>query len=328
MSHPRSVVTALCLAAVALALGTPGAVANPVFGYEVETDVVYAQGRIAPEGVEIDRDLMLDVYTPSETQGPSARPAVILVHGGAHHRGGRRQPPFREDGAVHSRMEDYARLLAPRGYVCFVIEYRLALEHPQPDATPGSGALLPLDEVVTSAGMARTNFAREAMGLPVLADDERILLWNAVMAATEDLARAVEFVRAHSDAYGVDPDRIAVGGHSAGGGMALNAALGLKAPVAAVFPMSPPNPLFDWTMIGNGLPPTLVLISQYDVPITIESAPETISRLRAAGSRAQLAWVPGFPHFYPHGAVSLGDDGTRRSVGERIMEFLDLNLKQ
>ena len=318
-----------CIAVTAsICLSVTKAAANAVFGYEVETDVVFAQGEVTSDGVEIERDLMLDVYTPTEAKGDTARPAVILVHGGAYHRGGRRQPPFRENGAVHSRMEDYARLLAPLGYVCFVIEYRLAPEFPLPVSDPGSGNLLPLDRVVTPAGLARTNFARQAMGLPELADDEKIAVWNAAMAGAEDTAKAVEFVRANAAEFGVDSNKIALGGHSAGGGNVLNAAFGLKAPVAAVFPLSPPASIFDTTkvMVSDDLPPTLLVISQYDLEAILESAPKTIAQLRAGGSDAQLVWVPGFPHFYPTGAVTLGDDGTRMSVGERVIQFLDTHL--
>ena len=149
------------------------------------------------------------------------------------------------------------------------------------------------------------------------------------MAAAEDTAKAIEFVRANAETYRVDPEKIAVGGHSAGGGNALNAAFGLKAPVAAAFPLSPPASMFDTTkvMAGDDLPPTLLVVSQYDVEVTLESAPETIAQLRAGGSDAHLVWVPGFPHFYPTGAVTLGDDGNRMSVGERIIEFLDEHLR-
>jgi predicted esterase len=227
-------------------------------------------------------------------------------------------------------MEDYARLLAPLGYVCFVIEYRLAPELPRPVLEPGSGSLLPLDEVVTPAGLARTNFARRAMGLPELADDESIFVWNAAMAGAEDTAKAVEFVRVNAAKFGVDSDKIALGGHSAGGGNVLNAAFGLKAPVAAVFPLSPPAPIFDTAEViaGDDLPATLLVISQYDLEAILEPAPRTIAQLRDAGGDAQLAWVPGFPHFYPTGAVTLGDDGTRMSVGERVIQFLESHLKE
>ena len=303
--------------------------ANPVFGYEVEIDVVFATGRVVIDGNEAERDLRLDVYSPSERHEGDARPAVILVHGGAFHRGGRRQPPFREAGAVHSRMEDYARLLTPLGYVCFVIEYRLAPELPQTDRQPGMASLLPLDVVVEEEAMARTNFARQAMGLPALEDNERIVLWNAAMAGAEDTAKAIDFVRQNADKYGVDPDKIAVGGHSAGGGNVMNVAIGLNAPVAAAFPLSPPASMFELATVTeeHDPPPMMIVISQNDVGATLETAPDTIAALRAAGADVQLVWVPGFAHFYPTGAVTLGDDGTRTSLGERVVEFLDTHLK-
>jgi predicted esterase len=318
------------LASLAVQMSSAHAQGDPAFGYKLQTDVVYGKGVIAPNGKNIQRDLKLDVFSPSEPKSSAPRPAVVLVHGGAYHRGGRRQPPYKEAGAVHSRMEDYARMLAPLGYVCFVIEYRLAPELPQPSIKPDAPNLLTVDEVVTSAGLARTNFARRAMGLPELAESEKVIAWNAAMAAAEDTKKAVDFVRANAKTYNVDPARIALGGHSAGGGNTLNAAFGLKAPVAAIFPLSPPEMLFDMKKViaGRDLPATLYVISQYDIDAILEPAPETLKLLKKAGADYQLAWVPGFPHFYPSGAVSLADDGTRMSVGERITEFLDAHLKK
>lgn len=329
MRYFRSLFLQILFAFVVASPFAADAAANPVLGYEVETDVVFGTGRVIVDGRETERNLELDVYTPTGPHDGGARPAVILVHGGAFHRGGRRQPPFREAGAVHSRMEDYARLLTPLGYVCFVIEYRLALELPQTDMQPGTGNLLPLDEVVDSSALARTNHARQEMGLSALADDERIVLWDAAMAGAEDTAKAVAHVRAHADRYGIDPDKIAVGGHSAGGGNAMNVAIGLNLPVAAAFPLSPPASMFDLVevMKHRDSPPILMAISQNDVALTLETAPRTIATLRDAGADAHLVWVPGFAHFYPTGAVTLGDDGTRTSLGERITAFLELHLK-
>ena len=84
---------------------------DPVFGYRLELDVVYGQGLITRDGAEVMRDLRMDVYSPSEA-GDGPWPAVIYVHGGAWHRGGPRNPPYRDAGAVHSSPEDWARLLA------------------------------------------------------------------------------------------------------------------------------------------------------------------------------------------------------------------------
>jgi len=54
------------------------------------------------------------------------------------------------------------------------------------------------------------------------ADEEPILY------AVEEVADAVRYFAAHADEYGIDPDRMAVGGHSAGGQLAAGAALKLK----------------------------------------------------------------------------------------------------
>lgn len=312
-----------------MALASSFANAESVFGYEVELDVVYGQGTVTQDGKHVQRDLMFDVYTPSGGTDSAPRPAVVLSHGGAHLRGGRRMPPYREDGAVHSRMEDYARLLAPLGYVCFVIEYRLSPELPIPSVGLDTDGLIPLDEAVSDVGLSRLNFARASEGLPPVSANEKDIVWNSIMVGAEDMAKAIQFVRDNAERWTVNPDRIAAGGHSAGGGNTLNATYGLKAPVSAIFPMSPPTMLFDPSqMITEAdIPPVLWFVSQYDVGVSLEAAQVTIPYLRHAGVTHQLAWVPGFPHFYPSGAVSLGDDGSRMSVGERITQFLDEHLK-
>ena len=109
----------------------------------------------------------------------------------------------------------------------------------------------------------------------------------------------------------------------------MNVAIGLNAPVAAAFPLSPPASMFDLAGVIEKYdpPPMMIVISQNDVAATLETAPSTIAALRAAGADAQLIWVPGFAHFYPTGAVTLGDDGKRTSLGERVIEFLDTHLK-
>ena len=154
-------------------------------------------------------------------------------------------------------------------------------------------------------------------------------MWNSIIAGAEDMATAINFVRDNADRWRVNPDRIGAGGHSAGGGNTLNAAYGLKAPVAAIFPMSPPTMLFEPSAVisDQNMAPVLWIVSQYDVGVSLEAVELTIPYLRSSGVEHQIAWVPGFPHFYPSGAVSLGDNGTRLSVGERIVKFLDTHLK-
>lgn len=325
----NALLSALCSLIIFVSSGHD-AMANEVFGYSLTTDVVYGTGKITDDGIVKERDLLMDVYLPTDPSlNTKNKPAVILVHGGAFHRGGLRQPNFREAGAVHSVMQDWARLLTPLGYACFVIEYRLIPETPVPDMAPDAQGLQPIDEAMTDAGLARTNFARAAMGLPPVDKKDKILLWNGLLSAFEDADKAIIKVRESAEQYGVDPDRIAIGGHSAGGTIVLNAVYGIKSPVKAAFPLSPAVVGFDFSKTINSpnLSPMLVVMSQFDVDATLESVPPLRGVAQNAGLEYNLAWVPGFGHFYPTGAVSLGDDGVRISVGERVIHFLEKHLK-
>ncbi len=314
--------------------------ADQVFGYETELDVVYGTGHVAPDGTKTERELRMDVYSPSASNadysssasasdGP--HPAVIYVHGGAHHRGGRRVEPFRLEAAVHSRPEDYARLLAPLGYVVFVIEYRLATENPEPELSPGEANLISdVDAYITPQVFEATVRARSAMGLPRLENspEDRLFLWKAGMAGAEDAYMALEFIIDNAERFNIDPDRIAMGGHSAGGGITLNVGLGMEAPLAAIFPLSGPGILYEHDAVKGyaKLPPILLAYSQFDEHTQLGDLPGIISLLRDAKADYSLTWVPGFAHFYPHNAVSLSDDGTRMSLGDRITSFLDEHL--
>jgi hypothetical protein len=202
-------------------------------------------------------------------------------------------------------------------------------ESPIPEMAPDAQGLQPMEEAITDAGLARTNFARAAMGLPPVDKKDKLLLWNGLLSAFEDLDKAIIYVRESAEHYGVDPERIAIGGHSAGGTIVLNAAYGIKSPVKALFPLSPAVVGFDFekAIDSPNLPPMLVVMSQFDVEATLESVPHLKTVVENAGLDYNLAWVPGFGHFYPTGAVSLGDDGIRISVGERVTQFLEKKLK-
>ena len=95
--------TKILLTAIVLVL-TFGfqAEAQEIFGYKLTTDVVYGKGKVEQEGKVILRDLKMDVYEPASGSRVTSRPAVVLVHGGAWHRGGRMYPPYEQSGGVHS----------------------------------------------------------------------------------------------------------------------------------------------------------------------------------------------------------------------------------
>ncbi|NIA13273.1 MAG: carboxylesterase family protein [Nitrospiraceae bacterium] len=88
---------------------------------------------------------------------------------------------FTEGGKEKEEIVEFARYFAQRGYVSFAMSYRLDGDHPP---APGGLGDLPL--------------------IP------------AIHAAIVDVKAAARFIRANADAYGVDPDRIALLGESAG----------------------------------------------------------------------------------------------------------------
>jgi acetyl esterase/lipase len=162
---------ALCAGALAVALVLTGC---PEPGGDiVETlDVVYGVGNVSNGGtnpVYTTKDLLLDVYEP--LAGGSDLPAVIIMHGGGWFEGDKQD----------ERQVFYGRFLADRGYVCFVINYRLAGDYPPAPDSWDAGTFAP-----------------------------------AAHASFVDLKAAIRFVRANAATYNVDPDKIALMGDSAG----------------------------------------------------------------------------------------------------------------
>ena len=237
-----------------------------------------SKGRVIVDGKETERDLMLDVYAPSEPQDNAARPAVILVHGGAF------RIAAEGDSLLFVRLGRFIPgwkimhgFYAPLGYVCFVIEYRLALELPQTEMQPGTGHLLPLDAVVDSSPhwRAPTSLGKKWDLRPSRKTIAVSLLWRCGYGrCRRRLAKAVSYIQANADKFGVDPSKIAVGGHSAGGGNAMNVAIGLNLPIAAAFPLSPPASMFDLAEVMKDHEPPPILMSRYsqnDVALTLEN---------------------------------------------------------
>lgn len=127
-----------------------------------------------------DRKETLDVWPTS--QGRAPRPAVVLFHGGAWHRGTKRNDKVREMAVV----------LNEAGYVVFAADYQLSRM---------KQAWVPSE--VTAPAWPRN---------------------------LRDARAAVRFVRARAETYGVDPDRIAIGGLSAGAHLAMLVAFTVEDP--------------------------------------------------------------------------------------------------
>jgi dienelactone hydrolase len=302
---------------------------SDAYAVSVQYDVVYGQGIVGATGPDPhSRNLKLDVYRPLVDGKPlGARPAIVLAFGGAFHRGSKGTVRFEEDGASDSPMGDYCRAFAAAGYVCLSIEYRLVPEDPALPAGLDPSVLVPKAALKNPVMTGRIDFVRGRMGLPALDDRSREQLWSTVFAASEDLGNAVKFARASAGQLGIDPDRIAVGGFSAGGLTAVNAAYGLGVPVQAVLSLSGGMGGFDLRKTAKaGMPPGLFVIGQNDLEGMQIGTRGLLGVLSAAGVKTESAWIPGFGHFYPMGATSLGSDMTRLTLQTRAVRFLDQHL--
>lgn len=304
-------------------------IVKDAYAVSIQEGVVYGQGRVGISSTTPkQRDLKLDVYRPTFAGKPlEGRPAVIMVFGGAYHRGDRGNTLYEEDGASDSSMGDYCQTFAAAGYVCLSIDYRLVPEDPALPANLDAAVLIPKALLKDPRGTERIEVARRQMGLPPLDDSSREQLYNTMYAATEDLASAVAYARANAQKLGIDPNRVAVGGFSSGAITAISAVYGAGLPVNAVISLSGGPGGYDIRKtVKGGMPPGLFIIGQNDLPAIQLTAKPMLGVLGAAGIKAEAAWIPGFGHFYPMGAVSLGNDMSKQTLRTRILRFLDSNL--
>lgn len=303
----------------------------PAAPYEVSVtpDLIYGEGAVTtPGGKVTERALKMDVYRPARDGKPLAeRPAVVMMFGGAFHRGSKGAEKFEEDGASDSSMADYCTRFARAGYVCAAIEYRLAPENPQLAHQPDPDHLMPREMMTGPAATGRMEVVRQRMGLPPLDETSRDALWRSYLAASEDLVTAVHYLRDDARQMGVAPDRIAIGGFSAGAISVVNAAYGMGAPVRGAIMLSGGFGAYDLRKtVRKDMPPALFFLGQNDLGGIMTGTRAAIGVLNAAAVPVESAWVPGFGHFYPMGAVSLGSDMSRVTVERRILDFLDRTI--
>jgi acetyl esterase/lipase len=138
-------------------------------------------------------DLVADLYLPGDDIDVGERPALVMVHGGGYSEGS------------SADLVEVARSWAARGYVVAAPNYRL-------DPRGGCGPFPSLD----------------------LDADERIAeqqrCEEAATTAQHDIQAAIRWLRANAPLLGIDPDRIAVMGFSAGAHTAVHVAKGAADP--------------------------------------------------------------------------------------------------
>lgn len=296
-----------------------------VVRYRVDTDVQYGEGKVLTDGEEDSLQLTMDVYYPLE-QAESPRPAIILVYGGAHHRGNPRVK-YVGFGSQTTSMSEYAMRFAEEGLVAFTIRYRVAPDNPvvgpYENFTEND---LETDFLLDPAAISQANVIRGQMGLEPLTSETSIpVLKNAIIAGAEDLRAAVRHVKRSRAEFGIDPDRIALMGFSAGAVTAINVAFGMQEDVAAVIANSGYPSVFDMEKLvtaKSDVPPILMFMAQNDYAVVEMELPPFIEHLSSIGAEYYFNWIPSHGHFYPSGTTSLGSDGSRMSIEARSIQFL------
>ncbi|UAB73493.1 alpha/beta hydrolase fold domain-containing protein [Vibrio sp. SCSIO 43132] len=298
------------------------AVAND---YKVIEGVIYGQGDVTLNGEVQPRDLWMDVYLPENVQAEPTE-AIFMTFGGAYHRG-HPHNPYLMEGAQTTSMKEYCETFVKRGHACFTIDYRVAPEQPVPTREGYSEDMLNMDAVPNMQG--QVNIVRSLMELPALdfnkqADVE--ILENTVLSAAEDLRSAVRFVKDNASEYNIDPDKIVLGGFSAGAITSLNVGHGMQEPVAGVMMLGTAEIGFDIKKTvkdGEEVSPILMFQGQYDLPATFIGTPDLLEHYNNVGVDYSYSWIPGASHFYPAGSVALSGDGLRKPIEQRMVEFIE-----
>lgn len=222
----------------------------------------------------------LRMWMADPNDGRTNRPAIIWIHGGGFAAG-----IDSMWGLASGTGYEYAK----RGYVGFSLEYRINT------TLVGTKALC--QWVQDNA-------------------DPEDPLWlsrydtckNNIQSATRDALAAVRFLRANAATYGIDPDRIAVAGFSAGAVTSVGTAYrsddtgsvsyfvgddpGANSEPQAVLGASgclfPYDPLGGLPEIGSGDAPISQIASRYDQAVDYSCTANTTSTARAAGLVAEL----------------------------------------
>lgn len=265
---------------------------HPPAAIRIERDLRHGEGAIGFGTREPgSRALLMDAYLPPGDAPPGGRPALVLSHGGAFHRGAKDCDEFEQGGSHNTPVHVYCERFAKRGYACFSIGYRLTQEQPPPLARP-------VKRVRDRVERERIDFVRGLLGLPPATVDELV---RGAEAAFADVANAFAFIRANAARWGIDPDRMAIGGFSAGAFASAYAAYAMGHPAAAVIGLSGGMDVEDaayYVHGARGQPPVLLFEGEHDLP----SVPRRVGALASHAAQAGLGVrhyvVPGKPHFY------------------------------
>ncbi len=241
---------------------------DPMFDVSITHGITYRIAEIqSPPG---DFRLLLDLYEPIGEDAPPLRPGLILIHGGGFTGGSRTNPALVE----------ICTEMASRGYSAVSIDYRLAGQDPVV-----SDEFMPFYEALEDSGAT----------LPA-----------AIAAAVEDATHAHRWMAAHAGELAVDPDRIAIGGSSAGGVTSLLEAYSIDDHGITNLPAI--GALVDfWGSLGPfvtnmevGEPPLVIVHGTEDPTVPFADAVALANQAEAVGIPYEFYPVAGAGHGFGH----------------------------
>jgi dienelactone hydrolase len=209
-------------------------------------------------------------------------------------------------GAFHFLMIDHeghelARWLVERGVVALVLKYRL-MRSPDDDA-----------EMETFR-----NELQKRLGQPSqteTAPPNRPFMLDARQMGEEDGRQAIRFARAHAAEWGIDPHKIGIAGFSAGGGVAMGAAMSHDAYTRPDYAVGVYPAYRAELGIPASPPPLFLIISDDDKSVAPISSSRLYEDWHKAGAPAEL-------HVFGDGAHGWGmnKDGFTSDIWPVLLE--------
>jgi acetyl esterase/lipase len=194
------------------------------------------------------------------------RPAIVWVHGGSFCCG---DPATDSFNKTSPELVDQAQVFAHKGYFSVSINYRT-----EPGGCSAAG---PTASCIT-----------------------------AIQESLADAQTAVRWLRTNASTYGIDPNRIAIGGSSAGAITAMNVAYsgndaGVPAGATVRAAMSFSGAHLFGKIDGND-PPVFLMHGTNDPLVPYQWAVNTVNDATAAGAKAYLTTWDGEGHtpYVPH----------------------------
>ncbi len=244
-------------------------------------------------------DPTLGIYLPDAATANGT--AVILAPGGAL-----RLLGYDSDGVK------VAKWLNARGIAAFVLKYRTLQQAPVP--RPATPATPPVARTGPPAAPRQELVIRNANANP---EPGNAALTEVLQMALADAQAAIRLVRGNATAWRIDPARIGIMGFSAGGGVAVSAAIAERSDASPDFLISLYGPALVDVNVPEHAPPLFVAVGSTHFNVT-NGCLALFAAWKAAGKPAEI-------HVYDQ--VSGGFSLTPRGLpvdgwAERVHEWL------